>query len=331
MVTEKECAALSAIVCNPHGVDHTKSGKFPPPAGWSALSDSTSGFDDQGFCANAFVNAHGDAVLAFRGPDFIADALAASDDADEFVTNLALDMGLASFTEALQSATHAYGLLRQRAYMEGRDANRIHFTGHGVGGGIASVMACWFDQPCTVFAHAPLRFVALAPGDFAHARHSIESLMGSADGAVKALQGFVRHPQEMLAQREQLRVTHWHVRGEVYALLRSPATAIQGTEHAIDVGIQPPTLETALTLHDMKLHAAMLYAPRLHLLCQDSPELLSLLIDREEGCDLIDTLVHDQHRVGLDGESALQRFVNGLEWAGEVPAAGVLSDAVVGS
>ncbi len=330
MATEKECAALSAFVCDAHRVHNTGLRGIPLPAGWSELNESASGPDTPGFRVNAFANPLGDMVLAFTGPDFIAEAHAASDDADELVTNLALDIGLATYTDALQSATQVYGLLRQRARKEGWDTGRIHFTGHGVGGGIASVMAGWFDQACTVFAQAPLRAVALTPGDFARALRTLENLLDSADGAVKALHGFIRHPQETLAQREQLRVTHWHVRGEVYSPLRSPATAIQGTEHVMDIGIQPPTMDTALTLHTMKLHAALRYDPRLSLLCQESPDLLSLLMDRDEGCDLIDTLISDQHRVGLDAQSALQRFVTGLEWSGEASEAIKVQDATAG-
>lgn len=330
MATEKECAALSAFVCDAHRVHKTGLRGIPLPAGWSELKEVTSGPDARGFGVSAFTSTRGDLVLAFTGPDFIAEALAASDDAHELVTNLALDMGLASYTDALQRATQVYALLRQRAGKQGWDAGRIHFTGHGVGGGMASVMAGWFDQPCKVFAQAPLRAVALTPGDFARTLRTLESLLDTADGAVKALYGFIRHPHEVLAQREQLRVTHWHVRGELYSPLRSPATAIQGADHVIDIGIQPPTLDTALALHTMKLHAALRYEPRLSLLCQESPDLLSLLMDRAEGCDLLDTLISDQHRVGLDAESALQRFVTGLEWTGEVPAEKALNGAAVG-
>ncbi len=327
MATEKDFAALSALVRNPRSRNPASAGGLLPPPGWSALADIRSENPQPGFDVRTFVQEQGDLVLAVAGPDFIPEALAASKDAEEFVTNLALDMGLASYTAVLLGAAQAYGRLRQRACRDGTDPSRIHFTGHGVGGGIAAVLASWFDQPCTVFAQAPMRAVALAPGDFASALHTMEVLLGHADGAVKALQGFCRHPREVLAQREQLRVTHWHVRGEVYTLLRSQATSIQGTEHAIDIGIQPPTLNMSLTLHDMKLHAALLYDPRLSLLCQDSPELLSLLMDREMDGDLIDTLIEDQHRVGLDGASALQRFVSGLEWKADVSAAGTMSRA----
>ncbi len=331
MATEKECAALAAVMDGERsGVRRTVAERLPLPSGWVEVPEVRFG-PDTGLQARAFVGFQGDTVLAFNGPDFFADALAASIDADEFVTNLALDMGLASFTDALQNATHAYALLRQRRLGEGKDPSRIHLTGHGVGGGIASVLATWFDQTCTVFAQAPMRAVALMPGDFASAHCTMETLMGSADGAVKALQGFIRHPREMLAQREQLRVRHLHVRGEVHALLRSPATAVQGSEQAIDIGIQPATVKVALTLHDMKLHAALLYEPRLATLCQSSPDLLSLLIEREEeGGDLIDTLISDQHRAGLDAESARQRFVAGLAWTGEVPARGVMKDTAAG-
>ncbi|MDP3252794.1 MAG: hypothetical protein Q8M77_12900 [Hydrogenophaga sp.] len=325
MTTEKECAALSAIVCNPKFVVSARPRALPPPKGWSALTDVDARTDQQGFRVRAYVNAHDDAVLAFDGPDFIGEALAASNEAEEFLINVALDMGLACYTGALQRATHAFGLLRRRADERGFDPGRIVFTGHGVGGGIASVLAVWFDQPCTVFAQAPMRAVALTPGDFARALYTMEALFGGADGAVKALQGFIRHPKEVLAQREQLRVTHWHLRGEVYAPLRSSATAIQGVEHAIDIGIHPPTLKTSLALHDMALHAAMLFDPRLPLMCQASPELLSLLIDREDGSDLVDALISDQHEAGLEVESTLQRFLTGLEWRGEGQADGLLS------
>ena len=330
MATEKECAALSAMVCHLHGNNETGSPDLSLPEGWSRLTCEASDTDHQGFRASTFVNPLGDMVLAFSGPDFIAEALAISADAEELLTNLALDIGLASYTGALLQATQAYGRLRQWAREQAKDPNRIHFTGHGLGGGIAAVMATWFDQSCTVFSQAPLRAVALAPSDFASARHAIETLMGSADGAVKALHGFLRHPHEVLAQREKLRVTHWYVRGEVYAPLRSPVTAIRGTEHVIDIGIQPPTKETALMLHDMKLLAALLYEPRLAVLCQESPDLLSLLIDRERGSDLIDTLLSDQHRSGLDAVSSLQRFVNGLEWSDEVVEGGTVTDATPG-
>lgn len=322
MALEKECAALSVIVCGGN-----RSVDVPTPKDWSRLPLPPSDPLVEGFRASAFANRQGDTVLAFSGPDFHADARAASNDDDEFVTNLALDLGLADFTEALQQATSAFAQVRRQAASEGKDPGRIHFTGHGVGGGIAAVMSVWFDQPCTVFAQAPLRAVALMPGDFARARATIETLMGSADGSVRALQGFIRHPKEMLAQREKLRVTHWHVRGEIHALLRSPATAIQGTEHVIDIGIQPPTVQTALTLHDMKLHAALLFDPRLARLCQDAPDLLAVLLDRADRSDLIETLLADQHRVGLDGESALQRFVNGLEWRGETRADNLVTEA----
>lgn len=330
MATEKECAALSATVCHRHGINEARASSLPLPAGWSVLTCATSNTDRLGFRSSAFVDSLGDMVLAFSGPDFIDEALAVSADFEELLTNMALDIGLASYADAMQQATQTYGRLRQWARDERRDMSRMRFTGHGMGGGIATVMAAWFDQPCTVFSQAPLRAVALSPSDFARAMHTIETLMGTADGAVKALQGFIRHPLEVLAQREQLRVTHWHVRGEVYAPLRSPVTAIRGREHAMDIGIRPPTMETALTLHDMNLLAALLYDPRLAVLCQESPDLLSLLIDREQGSDLIDTLLSDQHRAGLEAVSSLQRFVNGLEWSGEVPAKGDATPATSG-
>lgn len=332
MTMDKHCAALSAVLCSFKriGETHPQKRRLSIPSGWSEVMATASAAEDPTLRVRAFIDGADNMVLAFAGPDFIADAMPVSKDASELAMNLALDMGLYSFTAHLQAAIQAYAALRQWAYLNGKDAGRVRFTGHGAGGGVASVMSVWFDQPSTTFAQAPLRAVALTPGDFAAALRTIEALLDSADAAVRALNGFIRHPQEVLAQREQLRVTHWHVRGELYATLRSPATAIRGTEHAIDVGVQPLTVKTALTLHDMQLHAALCYDPRLSLLCQESPELLSLLMDRDEGSDLVETLVSDQHRVGLNAESSLQRFVSGLKRQGEERTDSVLSRSTVG-
>ncbi|MCW5655750.1 hypothetical protein [Hydrogenophaga sp.] len=322
MATEKECAAIAALLDSRHRPPRhqgpTQTQTYIPPTGWTPLpgaQDANNADTPTAGCtAHPFVHPRGDCLIAVHASLQFQHAIHISTNGEEFLSNLALDIGLTAFAEPLLDITRVYLQARRWAQSQGLDPARITFTGHGVGGGLAAVMAVWFDQPAIVFAQAPLRAVALTPGDFAAVQHEVASAvppLGSMDPAVQALATFIRAPKERLRERAARRVAHWHVQGEVLYPLRSGATAILGTEHVIDAGMQAGSIDEAIALHDVRLLAALLYDPRLPTLCQTSPDLLPLLIDREDS-GLIDSLLADQLSVGLERDSALQRFVTGL-------------------
>lgn len=264
----RACAAISALVGGSQGRAHTKAAAaiLAPPPGWSLLMDAPASASLPGLRASAFVH-HGSEgfVIAIGGADFdfFAGALRDSRSPDDFLINLALDIGLTPFTEPMAQAARLFAQVRRwsQERSEGRApaCDSITFTGHGIGGGIASVMATWFNQPCIAFAQAPLRAVATTPRDFEAARAATEPLLGSSDDAVLALRTFMRAPAQTLAEREKTQVSHWHVQGEVLQALRSPATTIQGIEHPLDAGMRPRAVDDAIALHDMRLHAALLH------------------------------------------------------------------------
>ncbi len=313
MPTEKECAALSALVWSPPGSHDPDTRMLAMPKGWSKLMETPADPAIPGFLASAYVHGAGDGVIVLRAPDFLSAAFrASSEPEEELLANLALDLGLASFTEPMAQASRLFGHLRQWMLGQGEDPARIVFTGHGVGAGMAAVLAVWFDHPCQVFAQAPLRAVALTPSDFAGARTIVDAMLGPRDAAVQAIEAFIQDSRATLAQREQRRVSHWYVRGEAMERLRLPTTDIRGSEYPIDIGVRPGSVEEAAALHDISLHAALLYEPRLRPLCRHMPDLFPLLTQLQHR-PLIAGLLNDQHLQGLDAPAALHRLAADLE------------------
>ncbi len=285
MAREKACAAILAQMVShpPEAARFHETGVAPcaacamqhaapapmPPAGWewvAATEAPSVCASHPGFLAQAYVHreGEGETVIAIRGTGLLfTDALANSSNPDDFGINLALEICLASFAQPLAKIASLFARLRLRAMQPPQDRQPpgVTFTGHGIGGGMAAVLAAWFDQPAIVFAQAPLRATALMPSEFITAKAIVEARLGRDDPAVQAMQAFADAPQDVLAMRERRRIAHWHVQGEVMESLRSPATSIHGApehEHAIDPGVTPRTVDDAIALHDMRLHAALL-------------------------------------------------------------------------
>jgi hypothetical protein len=52
-------------------------------------------------------------------------------------------------------AASYYAAVKEWAADNGYDSNKISFTGHSLGGGLASNMAVWFNKPAVTFAEGP--------------------------------------------------------------------------------------------------------------------------------------------------------------------------------
>jgi hypothetical protein len=157
MATLLEFAALSAYIYNDQRGGGGASEELRPnligiPPGWIELGPQN-GFSEQvayngnffSFTAGAFLNqVTGEIVISYKGTDFLLElAGRAWNTAGDMVTDLAAGIGgKLTIPQFVQSATY-FQDVKAWAVANGHDPNRISFTGHSLGGGIASVMSAW--------------------------------------------------------------------------------------------------------------------------------------------------------------------------------------------
>lgn len=97
---------------------------------WTVLEDRTTG--TFGFAYAVFQGPGGEIVISYRG----------SDDGEDWLTNAGV-----TIEQEIQAAKVAARYINQ--------GGNVSFTGHSLGGGLASTMAVWFNRPATVFDPAP--------------------------------------------------------------------------------------------------------------------------------------------------------------------------------
>ena len=125
MITPPEYAQMSLVVYKT--VD--KSNEIKPPIGWE-LAEPLHADGLDGFSYGVFRRiGTTEIVLAYAG----------TNEAVDWAANITNGFGLSS-TQTTQAAT---------AYLQAKQqyGSNITLTGHSLGGGLASVMAVWFDRP----------------------------------------------------------------------------------------------------------------------------------------------------------------------------------------
>src|ERR1700690_3172210 len=102
----------------------------------------------------------------------------------------------------------------------------ITFTGHSLGGGLASLMAVYFNKQATVFDEAPFQLAAVNP------------LVSDAVGAYMIAKGYVDSSfadyllsAGALALTREANVTHYYVEGEALGYPRFPFDTLVGQEY----------------------------------------------------------------------------------------------------
>ena len=337
MTTKFEYAALSAVVYNDQrgGGGNSVVNRLELPPGWQSLSRlgfttgaylNTNPFS---FTAGAYLNqSTGEIVVAYKGTDFLTKFEGRSwNTVADLVADAALATALRQLNVPAQLyASSFYAAVKDWAVSNGYDDKKISFTGHSLGGGLASNMAVWFDRPAVTFAEGPFAIsaqnraamvtaiatltaqagVTASPATL-DAINSLRQLLLSLPAALSGDQGNVFNGR-------QNAVTNNYNKGEFLEYLRAVLPTVVGTDTPIDIGAQP--ISRALALHSMNLHAAFLYDDRLRQLAKDIPELVPALIDTKlyasdpnsRTKDLITTLVNDQLRQGFSADSALKRF-----------------------
>jgi trimeric autotransporter adhesin len=190
-------------------------------------------------------------------------------------------------------------LFYRKVKTENPGAN-ITFTGHSLGGGIASVMAVWFDRQATTFAEAPFRNAAVNPFMVSKAISALEEI-APLDSALKATM------QNSLSEFEsrQAQVTHYAIPGEIVEQARAIFPAVVGSPHIVLAGDTAGI--PAATLHSITLHAALLMSLKFQDDVTRLPGLLQAILDANlyarpaEGNqkDFLTGLLNDQIKMGI--------------------------------
>ncbi|WP_371256958.1 hypothetical protein [Ottowia sp. oral taxon 894] len=203
----------------------------------------------------------------------------------------------------------------------GKDPQKISFTGHSLGGGLASNMAVWFNRPATTFAEAPFEAAVNNPATItltaatltAHAA-IVQSMAVLKE--IKNLRDLII-PSEY-GEREKKVINH-HVSGEFLQYLRAVTPTVMGEDREISIGDRP--LSESLSLHSMNLHAALLYEDRLRQYMKDRPDFTPMLLDTAfyasdpnySTRDFVTGLVADTLQKGIgSADSQLSHFTNDL-------------------
>jgi Ca2+-binding RTX toxin-like protein len=322
MATQIELAQLAAAAYR----NASDFNRILAPAGWQVVLEYPEGGqttgDGSGFSAAAYRGPGGEIVIAYTGTNDWKDWPAA---------NAPAAVGFPS-PQVVQAARFYWQVLNGAA---GGDRARISFTGHSLGGGLASLMAVYFDRPATVFQTAPFEASAFGAvlGQYAVAFAAAgiddaawrQYLAARNDGTLSAV----------FATRER-QVAHVYVSGEVLAPTRTGATAIlnPALETALASGAALANGSTPRQLHSMLLAWSMLANPEFGAQMRRLPRLYGLLRDARLFDRPAETEDNDLHALLMQREAAtgmLTRFTNDVRriadgFADKTP---VIADALI--
>ena len=262
MATELEYAELSNRVYN-----RTQRNRTPVPAGWTELlwlPDPAY----SGFSAGVYKNGN-EIVIAYTGTN-------EGKAVDFLEANIPLGLGATS-SQAIQ-AMNLY--FQVKAQYPGAT---ISFTGHSLGGGLASMMAVFFDKQATTFDAAPFELAA-------RALPSLLIYLGAMTAQGYSDPAFTRYASTAglldFANREN-NVRLVSLESEILATLRVVAPTIYGgTEKVVPIGAQTllnasgtAYLAAQTELHSMSLLTAMLRSRAFEQAVQQGPDTLALFLD----------------------------------------------------
>ena len=256
----------------------TESNRAPLPKSWRALTAydvSDSGPNAvTGFSGRVYESiATGEIVISFGGTEFNTSSYGLA--ADFLNGNIPLALGSAT-AQALAAAK-----LYQRVKADPNLSDSISFTGHSLGGGIASVMAVWFDRPAYVFAAAPFQAAADATQatlladifSLNRALPNVRFQLGStADAALLSY-----NPTTDFATREA-NVKAYAIKGELLEDSLGMFSWIEGSTNSLFTN-------TAITLsagdkHSIDLHVAALLSDKFQTEAGKLPTALERLMDK---------------------------------------------------
>lgn len=253
-----------------------------PPAGWTRIDwqpDKWTGFS-AGVYKNDLTN---EIVIAYTGTnDRIADLL-----------NWTAGLGVPA--PQIYDAM-AYYFVFRAAY----PTANITFTGHSLGGGLASLMAVLFDKQATVFDEAPFQPAAQNP----LLLPSFSAAMVSS-GYFDASLALYIASGGLLALTRESNVTQYYVEGEVLSYLRLSANTLVGSDNPISLGNSTSAM---VDRHSMALLTALKASDAFLFSAQNLPVLVTELLDSNlyatdsrnpNKIDFLRTLL--RHQLGISG------------------------------
>lgn len=212
MATTQELAQLSLYVYN---TAFEVNRPALPSADWARLEYHPD--DLIGFSYGVFQNnVTGEVVVSYTGTN-------ERKGIDFLLANIPAGLGLSS------------PQVRAAAYVAGRvidkyGAANVTFTGHSLGGGLASIMAVWFARPATVFDSAPFELTARDRDSVAAAKDFL-TLAGISNPSFNNYEIFGN-----FAQRES-DVKGYYASEEALQLLRMFVPDIASTQTRIEFGV----------------------------------------------------------------------------------------------
>ena len=154
MATNLDYAILAAnVYANSAAVRHPRN-VLPNPAGWARLSVSpanilVSGATSSGFMASAHRNGN-EIVISYGGTTFEKGAIGH----DWIYGNVPAATGIVLAPQVREAAQFYLDVMRSLSPAE-RSTVQVSFTGHSLGGGLATLMSVYFNRPASVFDAAP--------------------------------------------------------------------------------------------------------------------------------------------------------------------------------
>jgi VCBS repeat-containing protein len=270
MASKEEFSQLSLYVydINP---DANQDNRPLEPPGWERLEYHSDRLD--GFSYGVFRRI---------GTTEVVVAYAGTNSGIDWIANVKNGIGLSS------TQTTAAAL----AYLDAKQkyGSNISLTGHSLGGGLASVMAVWFDRPATVFDEAPFQLTAQNWAFIAITKAAL-AIAGYSDPA------FTSYTGTLDFWTREAQVTNYYLEGEALAILRVlPGVVVMGQDNIVRANIADMNgVGGAIDLHSQALLTATLMSEAFRQSTYASTRVIPLLM--EESLYAYDAKTSDQQNV----------------------------------